>query len=155
MKTNRILLVLLGEFLRLLQGWGRDHGMVRNVLARIQMSGFNHWLWHSPFYVSLGKPLHLPKPPSAFVCSVTQSCPILCDPMDCSSPDSSMEFSGQEYWSGLPFPSPGESSQPRDQTCISCIGRQIRYHWATWETSILSCKMRVISSTTQPRWGST
>ena len=28
------------------------------------------------------------------------------------------------------------SSQPRDQTCVSsvsCIGRQILYHWATWE----------------------
>ena len=25
------------------------------------------------------------------------------------------------------------SSQPRDQTCISCIGRQILYHWATRE----------------------
>ena len=25
-------------------------------------------------------------------------------------------FSRQEYWSGLPFPSPGESSWPRDPT---------------------------------------
>ena len=32
-----------------------------------------------------------------------------------------MEFSSQEYWSGLPFPSPGESSQPRDQTQVSCF----------------------------------
>ena len=31
----------------------------------------------------------------------------------------SMGFSRQEDWSGLPFPPPGESSQPRDQTCIS------------------------------------
>ena len=30
-------------------------------------------------------------------------------------------FSRQEYWSGLPFPSPGESSWPRDQTRVSCI----------------------------------
>ena len=28
----------------------------------------------------------------------------------------SMEFPRQEYWSGLPFPSPGESSRPRDGT---------------------------------------
>ena len=28
----------------------------------------------------------------------------------------SMGFSRQEYWSGLPFPSPGESSRPRDRT---------------------------------------
>ena len=26
----------------------------------------------------------------------------------------SMGFSRQKYWSGLPFPSPGESSQPRE-----------------------------------------
>ena len=34
----------------------------------------------------------------------------------------SMGFSRQEYWSGLPFPSPGESSQPRDRTQVSRIG---------------------------------
>jgi len=39
---------------------------------------------------------------------VAQSCPTLCDPMDCSpQAPPSMEFSRQEYWSGLPFPSPG------------------------------------------------
>ena len=40
---------------------------------------------------------------------VAQLCPTLCDPVDCSllSP-SSMGFSRQEYWSGLPFPSPGD-----------------------------------------------
>ena len=42
-------------------------------------------------------------------CSVTKSCPSLYDPMDCSPPDSlSMEFSRQEYWSGLPFPASGD-----------------------------------------------
>ena len=41
-------------------------------------------------------------------CSVAQSCPTLCYPMDYSPPGSSwsMEFSQQEYWSELPFPSP-------------------------------------------------
>ena len=33
----------------------------------------------------------------------------------------SMCFSRQEYWSGLPFPSPGESFLPRDQTLVSHI----------------------------------
>ena len=32
-----------------------------------------------------------------------------------------MGFSRQEYWSGLP--PPGGSSQPRDRTHVSCIGR--------------------------------
>ena len=38
-----------------------------------------------------------------------QSCPILCDPMDCSLLVSSVHrFSRQEYWSGLPCPPPGD-----------------------------------------------
>ena len=38
---------------------------------------------------------------------VTQSCPTLSDPMDCSPPGSSIHgFSRQEYWSGVPLPSP-------------------------------------------------
>ena len=38
---------------------------------------------------------------------VAQSHLTLCNPMDYSLPgSSSMEFSRQEYWSGLPFPSP-------------------------------------------------
>ena len=38
---------------------------------------------------------------------VTQSCPTLSDPMDCSLPGSSVHgFSREEYWSGVPLPSP-------------------------------------------------
>ena len=38
---------------------------------------------------------------------VTQSCLTLCDPMDCNLPGSSVHgFSRQEYWSGVPLPSP-------------------------------------------------
>ena len=40
----------------------------------------------------------------------------LCDPMDCNHPcpqaPLSVEFSRQEYWSGLPFPPPGDLSNP-------------------------------------------
>ena len=42
---------------------------------------------------------------------VAQSCPTLCDPMDYQAPQS-MEFSRQEYWTGLPFPSPGDLPDP-------------------------------------------
>ena len=34
-------------------------------------------------------------------------------------------------WVAISFS--GESSQPRNRSHISCIGRQIHYHWATWE----------------------
>ena len=39
---------------------------------------------------------------------VAQSCPTFCDPVDCVARQAppSMGFSKQEYWSGLPFPSP-------------------------------------------------
>ena len=47
------------------------------------------------------------------VCSVLQSCLILCDPLDCSPPVSlSMGFFRQGYRSGLPFPSPGDLPDP-------------------------------------------
>ena len=38
-----------------------------------------------------------------------------CDPMDCNLPGSSesMRFSRQEYWSGLPFLTPGDLPDPR------------------------------------------
>ena len=45
---------------------------------------------------------------------VAQWCPTLCDPMDSSLYQAplSMGFSRQEYWSGLPFPSPGNLPDP-------------------------------------------
>ena len=42
---------------------------------------------------------------------VAQPSLTLGNPMDCSPPDS-MEFSRQEYWSGLPFPSPRDLPDP-------------------------------------------
>ena len=45
---------------------------------------------------------------------VIQSCLTLCNPMDCSPQAAlSMEFSKQEYWSGLPFPPPWDLPNPR------------------------------------------
>ena len=45
---------------------------------------------------------------------VAQLCPTLCDPMDSRLHQAppSMGFSRQEYWSGLPFPSPGNLPNP-------------------------------------------
>ena len=33
----------------------------------------------------------------------------------------SMKISREEYWNRLPFPSPGKSSQSRDQIHVSCL----------------------------------
>ena len=43
----------------------------------------------------------------------------------------SMGFSRQEYWSGLPFPPPGESSWPRDRTWVSHFAEGFFTVWAT------------------------
>ena len=47
--------------------------------------------------------------------SMLKLCLTLCNSMDCRQPRQtplSMEFSRQEYWSGLPFPSPGDLPDP-------------------------------------------
>ena len=71
-----------------------------------------------------------------YVCMLTtQLCPILCDPTRQAPP--SMGFSKQENWSGLPFPSPGESSQPRDGTRVSRIVGRL-YHLSNQGSQKLS-----------------
>ena len=67
------------------------------------------------------------------VCSVPQSHPTLGNPMDCSAPDPFVHgiFPARILeWVVISFLG---SSQPRDQThisCVSCIGRWILHHWA-------------------------
>ena len=59
---------------------------------------------------------------------VTQLCPALCDPMDCSLPGSSVHGISQARileWVAVSF-SRG-SSQPRDQIHVSYIGKWIFY----------------------------
>ena len=48
------------------------------------------------------------------VCLLAQLCPTLCNPVDCIAHRASlsMGFSKKEYWSGLPFPSPGDLPDP-------------------------------------------
>ena len=47
------------------------------------------------------------------MCSVAQSCLTLCDPWTVALQALlSMRFSWQEYWSGLPFPPPGDLPDP-------------------------------------------
>ena len=45
-------------------------------------------------------------------CSVAKLCPTLCNPMVACQTPLSMGFSRQEYWSELPFPSPGDLPDP-------------------------------------------
>ena len=83
----------------------------------------NHWSWKSKVKLL-----------SRVKSQVTQSCPTLWDPMDCSLPGSSLHGIlqvGVLEWVAIAF-SRG-SSQPRDWTRVSCIpGRRFNL-WATGE----------------------
>ena len=71
---------------------------------------------------------------SSILFSVAKLCQTLCDPMDCSLPGSSIHGIFQaRILEWVAISSSRGSSQLRDQTHVSCIGRQILYHWATWE----------------------
>ena len=75
---------------------------------------------------------------SEFACIRTQSCLTLCNPMHCTLPGSSVHGILKARileWDAIS--SSRESSQPRDQTrvsCNSCIGSECFYYWATWES---------------------
>ena len=60
---------------------------------------------------------------------VSQLCLMLCDLVDCSLPGSSVHgIFQQEYWSGLPFPSPEDLSNPGIWTQVSRIVGRCFYH---------------------------
>ena len=71
-------------------------------------------------------------------CSVTHSCPILCGPLDCSLPGFSVHGILQVRileWVAIPF-SRG-SSQPRNQTGVTCIGWRILHYSTIWGARFL------------------
>ena len=90
---------------------------------------------HSP---KSSHPLPLPQCPKdcSLQSEVAQSCPTLCDPMDCSLPDFSVYGIFQARvleWGAISF-SRG-SSWPRDRTQVSCIaGRCV----TLWDPSVIN-----------------
>ena len=60
-----------------------------------------------------------------YCCLVIKSCLILCDPMDYSPPGSSVHgISQARILSGLPFPPPGDFSDPGSNPCLLSL-----LHW--------------------------
>ena len=75
----------------------------------------------------------------AVVVSSLSCTQLFCDPMDCSPPGSSVHGISQAgilEW--VAISSSRGSSQPKDWTHVSCIGRWILYHQATWEAQTLT-----------------
>ena len=74
---------------------------------------------------------------------VAQSCPALCNPMDCNAPGSSlsMEFQARILdWVAIPFPT--EFSQPRDQTLVYHNAGNFFTIWATREAGYRHTKTK-------------
>ena len=74
------------------------------------------------------------------VALVVQSCPTVCNPINvaCQAPVS-MEFSRQEYWSGLPFPSAVDLSDPGIKPGSPALAGGYFTTSATWETQVGMC----------------
>ena len=125
---------------------GRPGGLGEATLPALEFSAPHDW--HSGTGVSAGavlcpvpclqqpwllptrcqrQPPHVATTKNVFrpfkcVCLVTQSCPTLCDPMDCSPPGSSVDGTLQARILELVvMPSSRGSSPPKDQACISCV----------------------------------
>ena len=61
-------------------------------------------------------------------CLVAKSCPNLCNPWTVAH-----QAPQARILAWVAISSSRGSSPPRDQIHISCIGRWVLYHWATWE----------------------
>ena len=84
--------------------------------------------------------------------SVAQSHLTLCDPKNCSPPGSNVHGISQARileWVTITYSR--RTSWPRDRTqvsCISCIGRQILYHWCQLFAiyiSLMKCLLRSLA----------
>ena len=72
---------------------------------------------------------------------VSQSCPTLCNPMDCSPPGSSVhDILQSRILEWVTIPVSRRSSQPRDRTWVSCIAGRFFTTWATREAPQLGCR---------------
>ena len=97
------------------RGLAEEHPMIRKGSV----------IWLSKEAASGGWPVR----GTMSACLHPQLCSTLCDPKDYSPPDSSAQGIPLEWVAVSSF---RRSSPPRDQTHISCIGRQI-HHWAAWD----------------------
>ena len=99
------------------QAWGRHH---------VQLNMATHWHGLSLSYCFANS--------RKVKALVTQLCLILCDPMDCSPPGSSVHGILQARtveWIAIPFSR--ESFQPRDRTQVSCIAGRFFTVWGSRE----------------------
>ena len=75
------------------------------------------------------------------------------NPMKCSPPGSSVSGIFQaRILEWVAISSSRGSFRPRERTHVSCIGRQILYHWATWEVLYITTYFIIIKDWKQPKF---
>ena len=68
-------------------------------------------------------------------CMHAQSCPTICNTMDCSLPGSSAHrISRQEYWSGFLFPPPGDTLDPEIEPVSLVSSILVGGFFTSWAT---------------------
>ena len=96
-------------------------------------TSWSHTLWPPlPPHLAFESLLHA---------KLLQSCPTLCNPMDCAlQAPLSMGFSRQEYWSGLPCPPPGDLPNPGiEPASFTSLKHKVLYCWATPKSPLPKC----------------
>ena len=97
---------------------------------RIGRQSLNHW-------INRKVPIVLYYFNSRVCAKSLQSCPTLCDPMDCSPPGSSVHgISHAKILERVAISSSRRSSLSRDQTCVSCIAGRFFTIEPPWRPSI-------------------
>ena len=135
----KILAVLLMDHfsrLHLQQATFRDNVLLLTKSWLALVKQWKQWIKiknsESPSSVFLFLPISLGYNWHVRACKLLQSCPTLCDLMDCSRPSSSVHGILQaRIPEGVAIPFSRGSFGPRDRICVSYaswIGRQVLYH---------------------------
>ena len=105
------------------------------ILTALSCTPYQIWT-HSPTLAVF--PLLLPQ---YWFLVVTKSCPTLYNAIDCRLPGFSVHGTSQaRMLEWVAISSSRGSSRPRDWTWISCVGRQIFYHWKARLSICRPCK---------------
>ena len=114
------------------------------------------YMFKTKFNVSVSLDVHMCAPLQSHIW-------LFWDPMDSSQDPLSTEFSSQEYWSGLPFPPPGDHPDPEMEPVspalqanslpLSHLGSPCLYESSYSDASILVAWLVWSSSHQYRNWG--
>ena len=81
---------------------------------------------------------------------VAQLCPTLCNPMDCSLPGLFIHGISRQYWSELPFSSPGDLSDAEIEPVSPALQADSDSFFTSSTTCCCCCVTSVVSDSVRP-----